>query len=373
MEVVAILVLVSQYVTTSVFLLVLFHKAMQLIGYFLTRSLDAPCGTIPCEVPRIVVQVPIYNEAAVIRRSIDACCSLQWSTKKLSIHILDDSSDSTTDIALGAIRLWQLRGVDVQLIRRPTREGYKGGALQNDMDNHSEGTVEFFAIFDADFAPEPDFLLQTMPYFYDREGLLRRNIGFVQTRWDYLNQDLNILTKLQMVILGAHFFLEQPYRFRTGRIFNFNGTGGIWRRKAIEDAGGWQHDTVVEDSDLSYRAWLDAGYRFVYLRHVSCLNELPTTIPDYRSQQFRWTKGIAQVFRKHATRLFLSREVSLVQKLEFGYHCLSTVAALATVWLHLSYPLAVLIFVRVPWFWVALSSVCLAIFTVRFGVSQNLR
>eukprot|EP00181_Compsopogon_caeruleus_P004590 CAMPEP_0184684616 /NCGR_PEP_ID=MMETSP0312-20130426/15979_1 /TAXON_ID=31354 /ORGANISM="Compsopogon coeruleus, Strain SAG 36.94" /LENGTH=556 /DNA_ID=CAMNT_0027137961 /DNA_START=149 /DNA_END=1816 /DNA_ORIENTATION=- len=362
----ATFILVSQYTTTTIFLILLLHKLYQLVAFGLTQRKKPLPGNLPQNFPFVVVQVPVFNEVAVIQRSINAVCALVWPADRLRIHILDDSNDTTTEIANREASEWRKRGVDVHVIRRDDRVGYKGGALQNDIDNHTPEQAQFFAIFDADFCPDPNFLTTVIPYFYDQESRFRENVGFVQTRWDYLNSDLNILTKMQQIILGAHFFLEQPFRHRTGRVFNFNGTGGVWNRKAIEDAGGWQHDTVIEDSDLSYRTWIEADYRFIYLRNVHCLNELPTKMSDYRSQQKRWTKGFGQLLRKHAWKVFSSRKVTLSQKVEFLYHCISPISCIATVWLHMFYPLNVFTEVAVPWIWVGISVGCVLIFIVYY-------
>jgi cellulose synthase/poly-beta-1,6-N-acetylglucosamine synthase-like glycosyltransferase len=231
--------------------------------------------------PLVTVQLPIYNERYVAKRIIDVVCQLDWPRDRLEIQVLDDSTDNTFNIVAAAVAQHQLDGFNIQHHHRTKRTGYKAGAL-------AEGTAiasgEFFAIFDADFIPAADFLKKTVPHFQDER------IGFLQTRWEHLNHDYSLFTLLQSISIDGHFMIEQFARQRTGLLMNFNGTGGVWRRSAIEDAGGWTDATLTEDLDLSYRAQLK-GWRAMYLRDVTTPGELPVTVNGYRRQQYRWARG----------------------------------------------------------------------------------
>ncbi len=244
--------------------------------------------------PAVTVQLPIYNEAYVVERLIDACASLDYPRHSLEIQILDDSTDETTDLAASRTAYWSHRGVNIVHVRRTDREGYKAGALQNGL---RIAAGDLIAIFDADFVPEPDYLRRVVPVF-DSE-----NIGMVQARWGHLNDRDSLLTRIQAFALDAHFALEHRVRQAVGCFINFNGTAGVWRRECIEDAGGWTSDTLTEDLDLSYRAQLN-GWKFRYLEHVEVGAELPVDMNAFRSQQFRWTKGAVQTAFKMLPRLW---------------------------------------------------------------------
>jgi cellulose synthase/poly-beta-1,6-N-acetylglucosamine synthase-like glycosyltransferase len=233
------------------------------------------------EFPHVTVQLPIYNEIYVVERLINAACALDWPRHRLEIQVLDDSTDETQFLVARLVRRWSQDGVSINHIRRPERTGYKAGALEAGL-HQAQG--EFIAVFDADFVPPPHFLQATIPYFcYER-------VGFVQARWGHLNQTYSLLTELQSVVIDAHFFVDQVARNRGGYFMNFNGTAGVWRRAAIADAGGWEHDTLAEDLDLSYRAQL-RGWEAVYLPDLVAYAELPVTIAGFRSQQRRWASG----------------------------------------------------------------------------------
>ena len=238
--------------------------------------------------PPVTVQLPMFNEAAVVRRVIDAACALDYPRDRLQIQVLDDSTDACADLARGRVAYWADRGVDIQYRHRVDRTGYKAGALQDAL---PDTTGELIAIFDADFLPPCRFLRDTVPHFAD-DG-----IGMVQACWSHLNRGESLLTRAQAIFLDGHFLIEHTARNRSGAWINFNGTAGVWRRAAIESAGGWQHDTLTEDVDLSYRAQL-AGWRFRFLPQVRCPAELPPHINAFRSQQHRWTKGSVQVAMK---------------------------------------------------------------------------
>lgn len=235
----------------------------------------------------VTVQLPIYNERHVSARVIDAACRLDWPRERIEIQVLDDSTDDTREIIDASVRAWQARGVDIQVIRRPDRAGYKAGALAVGL---AQARGDALAVFDADFVPPPDFLAQTLPH-------LLPGVGVVQARWGHLNASESWLTRAQALALDGYFMIEQTVHARLGCFLTFNGTAGVWRRAAIEAAGGWQGDTLTEDVDLSYRAQM-AGWRIVFLPSVVAPAELPATQPAFRRQQFRWAKGTIQVLRK---------------------------------------------------------------------------
>jgi cellulose synthase/poly-beta-1,6-N-acetylglucosamine synthase-like glycosyltransferase len=247
--------------------------------------------------PLVTVQLPLYNERFVAARLIDASAMLQWPQNKIEIQVLDDSDDDTAQIINDRIRYWSQKGITIHALRRKDRAGFKAGALGHGL---TKAVGEFIAVFDADFLPSPDFLVRTLPCFSDQK------IGMVQARWGFLNTEHSWLTAVQSLLLGQHFSIEHFVRFRRGLFFNFNGTAGIWRRQAIESAGGWQSDTVTEDLDLSYRAQL-AGWRFVYLDNLVVPSELPVTLASFRSQQQRWAKGSIQTAKKILPRLLAAR------------------------------------------------------------------
>lgn len=248
----------------------------------------------------------------VAKRLIDSVAALDWPNEKLHIQVLDDSTDETSVIVEECVCHWLSMGKIISHIRRSDRKGFKAGAL-------SEGLKKtdslFVAVFDADFLPSPDFLIKTMHNFEDK------NVGLVQARWDFINSDFSFLTRLQHILLAPHFEIEHQVRFRRSMFFNFNGTAGIWRREAIEDAGGWESDTVTEDLDLSYRAQI-VGWKFIYVNDVTVPSELPATISAFRSQQQRWAKGSVQTARKIIPRI-LSVNLPFRVKLEAFMHLLA--------------------------------------------------
>ena len=274
------------------------------------------------ELPRVTVQLPIFNERFVVERLLDAVCGLNYPLEKLDIQLLDDSTDETQAVARGVVDRYAARGFPVTYHHRTNREGYKAGALAEGM---KTATGEFIAIFDADFVPPEDFLLRTIHHFTDPK------IGMVQTRWTHINRNYSFLTEVEAILLDGHFVLEHSGRARSDVFFNFNGTAGIWRRRAIEEAGGWQHDTLTEDTDLSYRAQLK-GWKFVYLQDVECPAELPIEMTAFKTQQARWAKGLIQTGRKILPRVLKSDQPFHV-KLEAWYHLTA----------NLSYPLMVVL------------------------------
>lgn len=289
--------------------LVLFYSILQLslaIAYVKNKrkKKDTPDSKPvydPATTPKVTVQLPMFNELYVADRIIEQAANFDYPSDKLQIQVLDDSTDETKDVIAKKVAEVAARGINIQHVHRTDRTGYKAGALDAAMDQ-VEG--DFIAIFDADFVPDSDFLQRTMPYFQDD------NVGVVQTRWGHINKEYSILTELQAFGLNGHFAIEQGGRNASGHFINFNGTGGIWRKKCIEDAGGWEHDTLTEDLDLSYRAQLK-GWRFQYLEDVIAPAELPITMSALKSQQHRWMKGGAECFIKMRKRMIRSKGVKL--------------------------------------------------------------
>ena len=261
------------------------------------------------ELPVVTIQLPLYNEMYVVDRLVDAVCGIDYPREKLEIQVLDDSTDETCAIAENAVRRHAAAGIDIKYIHRTDRSGYKAGALEAAM-HVARGN--FIAIFDADFIPQADFLMATVHHFTDPK------VAMVQTRWGHLNEDYSLLTKIQAILLDAHFVLEHGSRNRGGCFFNFNGTAGIWRREAIIDGGGWQHDTLTEDLDLSYRTQL-RGWQFVFLPGHVAPAELPVEMNAFKSQQHRWAKGSIQTFLKLMPRILQSDQPFKV-KAEAFFH-----------------------------------------------------
>ncbi|MBC8173633.1 MAG: glycosyltransferase [Chitinophagales bacterium] len=266
------------------------------------------------EYPFVTIQLPIYNELYVVERLIDAVAEFDYPKDKLEIQVLDDSTDETVDLISNKVKEWKEKGMQIFHIRRANRIGFKAGALQ---EGSQIAKGEFIAIFDADFAPYPDFLLKTIPYF-----LLDEHVGVVQTKWEHLNKNYSILTKMQAFALDMHFTIEQTGRNAAGYFINFNGTAGVWRKATIDDAGGWMSDTLTEDLDLSYRAQLK-GWKFKYVEGISSPSELPTDMNAVKSQQFRWNKGGAETARKMG-RSVLRSELPLRVKLHAIAHLFNT-------------------------------------------------
>ncbi len=257
----------------------------------------------------VTIQLPLYNEMYVIERLIDSVCEIDYPKDKMEIQVLDDSTDETTSIVAKAVEAKQKLGIDIVHIRRGSREGFKAGALKEGM-KIAKG--EFIAIFDADFIPQKEFLKKTLSYFTDDK------VGMVQSRWEHLNGDYSIITKAQALALDGHFVIEQTVRNKSGFFINFNGTGGVWRKKCIEDAGNWHADTLTEDLDLSYRAQL-IGWRFVFLKDFTSPAELPSEINALKAQQFRWTKGAVETAKKILPLVWKSK-VPLRVKLQSTFH-----------------------------------------------------
>lgn len=268
----------------------------------------SPGEPLPC----VTVQLPLYNEVYVAARLLDAAAALDWPREQLEIQVLDDSTDETRAVVDERVAFWTARGVPLRVLRRPERHGYKAGALAHGL---RQARGELVAVFDADFLPAPDFLRRTTPHFRTTR------VGMVQARWGFCNAGQSWFTRIQALLLEPHFAIEHRVRHARGWFFNFNGTAGVWRKQAIEGAGGWQSDTVTEDLDLSYRAQL-AGWRFVYLNEVVVDSELPVTVAAFRSQQQRWAKGSVQTARKLLPRI-LAAPLAPAVKAEAAAHLLA--------------------------------------------------
>lgn len=293
--------------------------------------------------PRVTVQLPIFNEMYVTERLIAAVAKLDYPRELLEIQVLDDSTDETQGIARACVDRFRAEGLDISYVHRTNRKGFKAGALENGL---ALAKGELVAVFDADFVPGPDFLRRTVDFFTDP------GVGMVQARWGHLNREYSVLTQAQAILLDGHFVVEHTARNRSGRFFNFNGTAGIWRRAAIADGGGWQHDTLTEDLDLSYRAQMK-GWRFVYLPDLVVPAEVPVEMNSFKSQQHRWAKGSIQT----ALKLWpLLRKAGLPKEVrrEAFFHLTANVAYLLMIPLTLLLPVTVVVRVSHGWYEVLL-------------------
>jgi len=309
-----VLILLASYGAHRYVLVYLYYKNKK------NRTTEPPAYF--SDLPGITVQLPIFNEQFVVERLLDAVCRLNYPLEKLDIQVLDDSTDETVAVARGLVNHYAAKGFPVSYHHRSNREGFKAGALTEGLKT-AQG--EFVAIFDADFVPPEDFLQRVIHHFTDPK------IGMVQTRWTHINRNYSFLTEVEAILLDGHFVLEHSGRARSNVFFNFNGTAGMWRRSAIDDAGGWQHDTLTEDTDLSYRAQL-RGWKFVYLQDVECPAELPVEMTAFKTQQARWAKGLIQTSKKILPRVLKSDQRFHV-KLEAWYHLTA----------NLSYPLMIVL------------------------------
>ncbi len=284
------------------------------------RSNEPPAQFDEAELPFVTIQLPIYNEQFVIDRLIDACCRLDYPRDRFEIQLLDDSTDETINVAAGIVARYAagIEGLAPQPVvhmHRTNRYGYKAGALEEGL---KTAKGELIAIFDADFGPPPTWLMQVVHHFAEP------GVGMVQTRWTHLNRNYSFLTQVEAILLDGHFVLEHGGRSRAGVFFNFNGTAGMWRRQAIDEAGGWQHDTLTEDTDLSYRAQLK-GWKFKYLQDVECPAELPIEMTAFKTQQARWAKGLIQTGKKVLPQVMRS-DVPFRIKLEAWYHLTANIS-----------------------------------------------
>src|SRR5216683_3337934 len=272
------------------------HRYYLVYLYMKNRNKGPIAGPPLDPIPVVTIQLPLYNEMYVADRLIEAVAAIDYPWEQLEIQVLDDSIDETQSIAELAVRRFAAQGLDIKYYHRTDRAGFKAGALEAGL---TVARGEFIGIFDADFIPTTNFLKDLMPHFADSK------VGMVQARWGHINQDYSLLTKIQSILLDGHFVLEHGGRNRSGRFFNFNGTAGVWRRAAIDEAGGWQHDTLTEDLDLSYRAQL-RGWRFVFVSDLIAPAEVPVEMNAFKSQQHRWAKGSIQTCRKLLPRILRS-------------------------------------------------------------------
>lgn len=309
-----ILILLSIYGCHRYYLVYLYYR--------LKKAGTLPKNTFN-KLPKVTVQLPLFNEMYVTRRLLTAVSDLDYPKELLEIQVLDDSVDQTQEIAKSACEELQSRGYNIHYLHRSNRTGFKAGALDAGLKS-AQG--EFIYIFDADFYPHRDMIQKTIHYFTDPK------VGMVQTRWGHLNRDQSILTRIQSILLDGHFMIEHTARNRSERFFNFNGTAGAWRKRAIMASGGWQCDTLTEDLDLSYRAQLH-GWKFVYLPEIVCPGELPVEMNAFKSQQHRWVKGSIQTGKKLLPRVWKS-PIPLKTKIEASFHLTN----------NLSYPLMILLF-----------------------------
>ena len=303
----------ASYITVFLGLSIFGIHRYTMVYLFLKHSKETPepKGKFE-ELPIITVQLPIFNEMYVVERLIQAVGKIDYPKEKLQIQVLDDSTDETQEICKKEVEKLKEEGHDAVYIHRVDRTGFKAGALENGM---TTAKGEFIFILDADFVPDPDILMNMVHHFTDE------SVGMVQARWGHMNRRYSLLTRIQAMFLDGHLIMEQTARSRSGRFFNFNGTGGMWRKKAISDSGGWQHDTLTEDLDLSYRAQMK-GWKFVFLKDVVTPAELPVDMVGFKSQQHRWTKGSIQTCKKLLSTVWRSDQ-PILNKIEATFHLAS--------------------------------------------------
>ncbi len=321
--------IILYFVLLLIFTLISFRYLYLIVGFFVNRrfwSLKTPRLK---RYPKVCVQLPVYNEPFVVERLIRSCAKLIWPKDKLEIQVLDDSTDKTSNIVSKLVSELSKDGINIKHIRRGSREGFKAGALKYGMELSD---AEYFAIFDADFIPPADFLIRTIPFLENDPKL-----AGVQTRWDFINWESNLFTRAQRFMLNLHFVLEQFVRSREGLWLTFNGTGGILRRSALEWVGGWETDTLTEDADLSFRLY-KKGYRILYLPDVTCKSELPDSPVAFKSQQRRWAKGGAQVFKKYFREMWRNN-MPLSWKMEFMFQTFGNIG----------YPMGMILLTLLPY------------------------
>ena len=293
------------------------HRLSMVIRWLKYRNVKPPNKGEFRTLPLLTVQIPLYNERFVAKRIIDACAALNYPADKLQIQIVDDSTDDTSDIVAREVEYQRSQGIDIVQVRREKRHGYKAGALKDAMET---ATGEFIAVFDADFIPPPDILIDNIGYFTDAE------VGMLQFRWGHLNRHSSPMTESQAMMLDAHFALEQHVRCSSDKLLNFNGTAGVWRKETIYDSGNWSADTLTEDLDLSYRAQL-VGWKMLYVNDVVCPGEIPADMNAFKSQQHRWAKGGTQVLLKLLKKVW-KHPLPLRTKLESTFHLSNNLAYL---------------------------------------------
>jgi len=333
------------------------HRYYLVYLYMKNRDKEPKPGPALDPLPIVTIQLPLYNEMYVADRLIAAVCQIDYPRDRLEIQVLDDSTDETRSIAELAARRFALQGIDIKFHHREDRRGFKAGALEAGL---RTARGEYIAIFDADFIPSSDFLMRLIPHFRDPQ------IAMVQARWGHINQDYSLLTKIQSILLDGHFVLEHGGRNRSGRFFNFNGTAGVWRRAAIDDAGGWQHDTLTEDLDLSYRAQL-RGWRFVFVSNVIAPAEVPVEMNAFKSQQFRWAKGSIQTCRKLLPTILRSNQplrvkaeafFHLTANFNYPFMCVLSVLMFPAMVIRYNMGWYEMLLIDVPLFFAATFSVC---------------
>jgi cellulose synthase/poly-beta-1,6-N-acetylglucosamine synthase-like glycosyltransferase len=307
------LILIIYTVSLSVIFIFSIGQAYLIYSYLKSKKKEDVIPVLPRDIPKVTVQLPLYNELYVVERLIESVCKLNYPQNRIEIQVLDDSTDNSLELTKKIIAQKQALGFDIVHITREKNIGFKAGALQNGL-NQSKG--QYIAIFDADFLPEPDFLQKLIPYFNQAQ------IGMVQSRWGHINQNYSLLTKVQAFGLDGHFTIEQTGRNHANLFMNFNGTAGIWRKTCIEEAGGWQHDTLTEDLDLSYRAQLK-GWQFQYVENVVSPAELPVESNALRSQQHRWTKGAIETSKKMVKEIWKA-DVGLPKKVFGTLHLMNS-------------------------------------------------
>lgn len=303
-------VVLASYIFSLVMLLIFAsHGFIMLYYHRKYGEINHKQSDLPTDDMKVTIQLPLFNEYYVVERLIDTVCEIEHPKENMEIQVLDDSTDETVELAAEVVKRKQAEGFDIKHIHRTNRSGFKAGALKEGL---KVAKGDYVAIFDADFLPKKDFLKTTLSYF------TAEKIGMVQTRWEHLNEDYSILTKIQALALDGHHVIEQTVRNKAGFFINFNGTGGVWRKECIIDAGNWHADTLTEDLDLSYRAQLK-GWKFVYLRDVTTPAELPSEINALKAQQFRWTKGAIETARKMLPTV-LKSDLPLRVKLQSIFH-----------------------------------------------------
>ena len=344
--------LTSYFLVLGLLCIYALHRYYLVYLYHKHKSNPPRPATSALTYPMVTIQLPVFNERYVISRILDSVRRLDYPRDRFEIQVLDDSTDDTPQVIQPVIAEMRREGIHVQHLRRAERNGYKAGALAEGLE-HAKG--EFIAIFDADFVVPPEFLVQTIPYFREDE------VGMVQTRWGYLNENYSLLTKLQAMFLDAHFMIEHLARNRSGRFFNFNGTAGIWRKACLISAGGWQPDTLTEDLDISYRAQLQ-GWRFVFAAELTTPSELPVEVASFKTQQHRWAKGSIQTAIK-LLPLILTSAYPWKTKLEAVFHLSGNFAYLLMIYLFLAMLPSMLIRYQIGWqstLWLELPMLLLA-------------
>lgn len=326
------------FILVTVFIYASHRYYMVYLYYKHQKNKPVPAGKLE-RLPRVTIQLPVYNEMYVVKRLISASCNIDYPKELVDIQVLDDSTDETADVAEECVNNFKKQGFDINYIHRDNRVGFKAGALAEGL-KIAKG--EYIAVFDADFVPQSDILKKTLNFFSGK------SVGMVQTRWTYLNSKYSLLTRIQAIMLDGHFVIEHTARNWSGRFFNFNGTAGIWRKEAIETAGGWQNDTLTEDLDLSYRAQLK-GWKFIFLKDETSPSEIPVDINGFKTQQYRWAKGSIQTAKKLLPEIMKSN-LPLRIKIEAFFHLTNNVSYLLMLILSLLMYPSMIARINIGWF-----------------------